>query len=251
MTNALTELRSSLERLRFERREIALFFRNDDVAGDEPSLRKLLGVFLAEDAPVNLQIIPAGPAGLTRAGASLLLEHWRARPDLFELNQHGWRHVNHERAGRQCEFGPSRSFAEQLADIASGRKILEEALGEAFSPVFTPPWNRCTAETLSVLDRLGYRGFSGLRKRETVSGYGFSDVSVTFDLFHWQPRARMKSVSEIVNGLSAQLRELDTIGIMLHHQVMDDDGFEFLALLLRVLSGSRAINLQLFQSLVC
>ncbi|MBO0800859.1 MAG: hypothetical protein J2P31_18740, partial [Blastocatellia bacterium] len=105
MTSALTQLRSSLDRLWSEvrgGRGISLFFRNDDVTDDEPSLRKLLGVFLAEAAPVNLQIIPAG---LTPAGASLLLEHWRARPDLFELNQHGWRHVNHERAGRKCEFG--------------------------------------------------------------------------------------------------------------------------------------------------
>jgi len=245
--NELAQLRSSLDRFRSEGREIDLFFRDDDVDEDEGSLRRLLGVFLEGEAPVNLQIIPDR---LTPAAASLLLRHHGLRPDLFELNQHGWRHINHEREGRKCEFGPSRNFDEQLADIVSGRKALEESLGAAFSLVFTPPWNRCTAETLRALDLLGFQGYSGFRSGEPVSGYVFRDVSVTLDLHRWRDGVVMKRVDEIVSELIAQLRELDTIGVMLHHKVMDEDGFDFLSRLLRELSGSRVINLHRFQSLL-
>jgi peptidoglycan/xylan/chitin deacetylase (PgdA/CDA1 family) len=244
--DALTQLRSSLDRLRSEGREIDLFFRDDDVDEDENSLRRLLSVFLEEEAPVNLQIIPGR---LTPAAASLLLRHHRSRPDLFEFNQHGWRHINHEREVRKCEFGPSRNFAEQLADIASGRRVLEEALGGAFSLVFTPPWNRCTAETLRALDRLGFQGYSGFRSGEPIRGYGFRDVSVTLDLHRWRNGVAMKRADEIVSELIAQLRELDTIGIMLHHKVMDEDGFDLLARLLEELSRSETISFHRFQSL--
>ncbi len=247
MKEGFAQLGSSLDRLRSEERKLDLFFRDDDVDEDEDSLRKLLGVFLDEEAPVNLQIIPDR---LTPAAASLLLRHHELRPDLFGLNQHGWRHINHEREGRKCEFGPSRNFDEQLADIANGRRALEEALGAAFTMVFTPPWNRCTPDTLRALDRLGFLGYSGFRSIETVSGYNFRDVSVTLDLHRWKNGVEMKKVDDIVAELTVQLRDHDAIGIMLHHKVMDEEGFEFLSLLLKQLSGSRVINFHSFQSLL-
>ena len=46
------------------------------------------------------------------------------RAGLVHLHQHGFRHVNHETTGRKCEFGPSRSHDQQLADIAEGRALM-------------------------------------------------------------------------------------------------------------------------------
>ena len=47
---------------------------------------------------------------------------WRAscvaRPGVG-LHQHGLAHVNHEREGRRCEFGPARGAAAQRRDIAA------------------------------------------------------------------------------------------------------------------------------------
>jgi hypothetical protein len=240
---ALIQLRSALARFRSEGRKFNLFFRDDDVDEDEDSLRRLLSIFLKEEAPVNLQVIPDR---LTPAGASLLLQHRQSRPDLFELNQHGWRHINHERKGRKCEFGPSRNFEEQFADLAKGKSVLEDAFGAAFSLVFTPPWNRCTPETLTALDRLGYHGFSGFRRVTQVSdfnNYGFHEVSVTLDFQRWKN-------DEIVRELIKQLPDLDAIGIMLHHKMMNDEGFEFLSYLLNELASSQVIKFQRFQSLL-
>ena len=76
------------------------------------------------------------------------------------LNQHGWRHVNHERAGRKCEFGASRGYEQQLEDIANGRRRMNEAFGDGWSPVFTPPWSRRAEETFRALDQLGFAALS-------------------------------------------------------------------------------------------
>ena len=72
------------------------------------------------------------------------------------LHQHGLAHVNHEREGRKCEFGPSRDAAAQRRDIADGRERLAALLGDRVDPIFTPPWNRCTADTGAVLAELGF-----------------------------------------------------------------------------------------------
>lgn len=228
-------------------RSVNVFFRDDDVADDEPSLRRLLDLFAEFQVPINLEIIPGK---LTEAAVSLLRAYRETHPDLFEFHQHGWMHVNHEREGRKCEFGASRSFNEQLADIRQGRGVLLDAFGEAFSPVFTPPWNRCTEATYRALDQLQFRALSKLRGKTEVTSYGFRELSVTLDLFRWKGGATMKEPGEFTEELHAQLREFDTVGIMLHHQVMDEAAFEFLALLLEELRGLGQIRFQTFQRLL-
>ena len=237
----------ALDLFEVERDAINVFIRNDDVDDGDPSLHGLLHLFLELEIPINLQIIPER---LTDAGIMLLRQYQNYRPDLFELNQHGWRHVNHEPAGRKCEFGASRSFEEQLVDIARGRDMLEHAFGKAFSPVFTPPWNRCTQDTYRALDQLSFLALSKLRGKESVTGYGFRELSVTLDLFRWKGGAAMKPVSEFVSELRVQLRELDTVGIMLHHKVMDDTALMLLRMVLNELRRSDAVRFHTFQSLL-
>jgi len=223
---------------------IDLFFRNDDVDEDDLSLRTMLDLFFRYQVPLNLQIIPGR---LTTACINTID---RARSNLLELNQHGWMHENHEHSGRKCEFGPSRSFDQQYEDIERGRKVLEEAFGSAFSPVFTPPWNRCTVETFRALDRLGFQALSRFQGDAPAGGYNFREVSVTLDLYRWQGGAMMKPPNELVDELIWQIEELHRIGIMLHHRVMDEEAYEFLALLLGELCLSRVIKFHTFQSLL-
>lgn len=245
--NDQPQLRAVLERLQAEKRTVNVFFRDDDVDDDEPSLRVLLNFFSELEVPLNLEIIP----GLLTDSAVTLLRGIHDRwPDVFELNQHGWMHVNHEREGRKCEFGAHRSFDEQLADIAKGREVLINALGDAFSPVFTPPWNRCTAATYQVLDELEFRVLSKLRSKDQIVGYGFRELSVTLDLFRWKSGAVMKPPGEFIGELMAQLNQLGTVGIMLHHKVMDEAAFGLLAPLLEELRRSEVIRFHTFRSLL-
>lgn len=246
MNEALLQLRAVLDELQKQQRIVNVFFRDDDVDEDEPSLRALLALFSALETPINLQIIPAL---LTDEAVQLLREAQVQRPDLIELNQHGWRHINHEVEGRKCEFGASRSFDDQLADIAQGREVLEQAFGNAFSPVFTPPWNRCTQDTYRALDKLGFRALSQLQGGHSVASYKFRELSVTLDLFRWKGGAVMKSSEEFIAELTAQLRELNLVGIMLHHKVMGDAALTLLQMVISELRCSEAIRFHTFQRL--
>ncbi len=225
---------------------LPFFLRDDDIDADEETLRELLDISLARRAPVNLEVIPGR---LTEAGIRLVSDHKRFTPDLIELDQHGWQHTNHETTGRKCEFGPSRSYEQQYADIAQGKALLEAAFEELFTPVFTPPWNRYTADTLRALQELGFVAFSGLGNGTPVAGYGFQDLSVTLDLYRWKEGVAMKAPTLFIEELITQLRAGDPIGLLLHHKVMDADAFAFLDGLLATLRRYPFIQFHTFATL--
>lgn len=244
---ALAQLDAARAQLLTQQRTVNLFFRDDDVAEDEGSLRALLGLFLHHEMPINLAIIPAS---LTAAATVWLRRCHDRRPDLLALNQHGWQHVNHEPTGRKCEFGGARNYQQQYADIRRGKEVLEQTLGAAFAPVFTPPWNRCTTDTYRALAELGFHALSALRVAQPVVGYSFRELSVTLDLYRWRGGAAMKAPGEFVSELIDQLRAGDTIGIMLHHKVMDATAWAWLAALLAHLRRCDFIKFHTFQSLL-
>ncbi|HWQ31542.1 MAG TPA: polysaccharide deacetylase [Blastocatellia bacterium] len=247
MKEVIAGLRPVCEQLQADRRRVRIFFRDDDVDEDEATLHRLLRIFLRHEAPVNLEIIPGR---LTKSAARLLRQYRDFRPRLIGLNQHGWQHVNHEPAGRKCEFGPSRSFDEQIKDISQGRAVLEAVFETAFFPAFTPPWNRCTNETAQALDELGFQVLSKDQCRLPAANYRFQEIPVTLDLYRWRQGPVMKAPAEIISDLSRQMREADRIGILLHHKVMDETAFEFLDLLTSELRAQSPVSLELFQSLL-
>ncbi len=235
-----------LEKMGEENKKIDLFLRNDDVDNDEETLQHLFDITLARHVPLNLEIIPGV---LTDSGIKLLDHHKHLHPTLFELNQHGWLHLNHEKEGRKCEFGISRTFDQQWEDISKGKALLEKIFGEKFYPVFTPPWNRCTEETHHVLDRLGFRVFSKDKGERPVTRFSFKEISTTLDLYRWKGKPSMKSPEEIVESLTIQMRETGPVGILLHHKVMNEEAFHFLDALLGLFCRYPNIRFHTFQSL--
>jgi len=247
MNSSFAQLKSALAERQRQTAPLRLFFRDDDVDEDEAALRRLLQLFLRRGTPINLGVIPGR---LTAAGGELLAQSVSAAPALLELNQHGWRHLNHEREGRKCEFGPSRTYAEQSADIARGQARMTEVFGPHWFPVFIPPWNRCAEDTYRALDQLGFRALSAKQGNSVVTGYGFKEISITLDLYRWRGGACLKSSEEIVDDLIAQLSRPQTIGVMLHHKVMDERAFSFLGSLLDTLASRPIVRFHTFQSLL-
>jgi len=227
-------LRAALDRLQQEGRETNIFLRDDDIDDDEETLRQLLDVTFGRGVPVNLEVIPAT---LSDDGVRLLRDYKGFDGNLVELHQHGWRHVNHETAGKKCEFGAARSFDDQLQDIAQGKARLEELLEERFFPAFTPPWNRCTDHTLRVLDQLGFQVFSADKNGQRRDGDNFREISITLDLYRWKGGAALKAPEEIIELLIEQMSRGETVGLLLHHKVMDGAAFSLLDFLLAELRG--------------
>ena len=241
------ELRENLELLQAEGKEVRIFFRDDDIDEDEETLIRLLDLFLSHGAPLNLAIIPDLLSDAT-VRQLLMRELWI--PESLGLIQHGWRHTNHEQEGRKCEFGISRSLADQFNDIARGKSRLEKAFGPRFYPAFTPPWNRCTEDTFGVLDELGFVVFSKDQGKEPVEGHRFQEISTTLDLYRWKDGATLKPADEIVPALISQMRELDRVGILLHHKVMDDTAFTFLDQLLKELRHCPQVRFHTLKTLM-
>jgi len=241
------KLSACLEKHAEAKKEINIFLRDDDADDDLETLRHLFDVTLASAVPLNLAVIPDA---LTEAGIRLLDNHKHLHPTLVELHQHGWSHLNHEKEGRKCEFGVSRTFDQQLEDISKGKALLEERFKDKFYPVFTPPWNRCTDDTLKALDRLGFKVFSKDKGKERATGFSFQEISTTLDLYRWKGNPTMKSPEEIVEQLVQQMEGDDPIGLLLHHKVMGQEEFKLLDQLLCVLRTSANVKFHTFQSLL-
>ena len=240
-------LKQVLEMRRAEGRDVHIFFRVDDIDQNDATLRRLLGVFLRMNTPVSLAVIPAR---LSRKAIDLLRAKKRHYPALIELNQHGWQHINHERDGRECEFGASRTFEEQLRDIAEGYRVMTEAFGDHWTRVFIPPWNRCNRETLRALARLGFVAISKEWGKTPTGDHKFQEFSITLDLFIRRTEAVMKDPSHFLAELVMQIREAETIGIQLDSKYMDAAALTFLEQLIQTLRIHPHVRFHTFQSLL-
>lgn len=183
---------------------VPVFFRDDDAGWGDERLLALLDDLAA--VPVDLAVIP------TALGEGLARE-LRGR-DGVGLHQHGRSHVNHEREGRKHEFGPTRPAARQRADIAAGRERLAALLGDRVDPIFTPPWNRCTAATGRCLVALGFEVLSRESRAEPLEVAGLRELPVHVDFVRLEPH-------ELARRAAATIRAGGPLGVMLHHEVMD------------------------------
>jgi hypothetical protein len=200
---------------------VDVFFRDDDAGWRDDRLFALLDVFERRGVAVDLAAIPA--AVTPRLARELLARE-------VAVHQHGWAHVDHEPAGRKCEFGPSRPRALQLADIAQGAGRLRDLLGPLVAPIFTPPWNRCTAATAGCLAELGLQCLSREWRAEP---FGLVDeLPIHVD---WLGRLPVgERLAESVGGGVA--------GVMLHHAAMDDAHLRALDELLALLDAHDAVR---------
>ncbi len=247
MNEELSLLRQALEQLEQEGRAIDVFFRDDDIDCKEDSLRRMLDVFYLHGVPVNLEVIPGA---LKDEAVGWLRQQLADFPGLIELNQHGWMHTNHELEGKKCEFGPSRSFEQQIADLAKGKHCMDQAFPGAWIPVFTPPWNRCTSDTYLAIEALGFRALSRDRGDVPVTAYNFAEISTSIDIIRWKGETRLKEPAEILAAVREQTRIDEPIGILLHHKVMTSAALSLLSLLIETLSRSRSVRFHRFQDLL-
>ena len=213
--------------------EVTVFFRDDDVGWRDDRLRDLLDVFAELGLPLDLAVIPTA----LDADAAHELAGWIERSDaLLGVHQHGYAHVNHEPDGeRKCEFGPARSRREQLRDIAAGRSRLVTLLGPAVEPIFTPPWNRCTAETASCLVELGFQMLSREARAPPFPVQGLRELPVAVDWLKRRDGERLPPEAIAVQAAEAVERG-GPVGVMFHHAEMDTASLGAAAELLALLA---------------
>jgi peptidoglycan/xylan/chitin deacetylase (PgdA/CDA1 family) len=196
---------------------VTFFFRDDDAGWRDDRLEALLDVFARQAVPIDLAAIPLDLSdGLARA----LLRRRESQP--LGIHQHGYAHVSHQAEGRKCEFGTDRPAEAQRIDIEDGQRRLRALLGPALEPMFTPPWNRCTAATGAALVDLGIAVLSRDRTAEPLGVDGLRELPVQVDWF-----AKRKGVplgrDAVGEQLAARAGEPAPLGVMLHHAEMDTE----------------------------
>jgi hypothetical protein len=196
---------------------VTFFFRDDDAGWADACLVTLLDVFARHEVPIDLAAIPVC---VTPPLARTLLARAARQP--LGLHQHGYLHVSHEVGGRRCEFGPNRPAAAQRADIAAGRRRLEQLFGAALEPVFTPPWNRCTAATGASLLELGIGVLSRDRTAVPLALDGLAELPVQVDWFAKRKGAPLGRAA-VGEQLATRAVEPAPLGVMLHHAEMEDE----------------------------
>ena len=220
-------------------RPLEVFFRADDVGVPSASFARLADLFRRHRTPLCLAVVPSW---LTRPRRRLLLETTGRDRSLWCWHQHGWRHMNHAGGGKKQEFGPERTRQALRQDLTRGRRRLEEELGENFVPVFTPPWNRCDGKTLELLSELGYHAVSRSANSRPPARDGLPDFQVNVDL-HTRPEADPESGWQRLWAELERARGGGRLGIMIHHQRMNEAAFDFLQLLLEAFGRNRRLRL--------
>lgn len=227
-----------------------VFFRDDDVGGLSPALRAVVELLIEERVPCNYQVVPMY---LSKESAEYIRDKRRKHPELFVLNQHGYKHEDH-RGGQHTyeEFGGHRPYDDQLGALGAGRRMLVEMLGNEFSgDVFTPPCHKYDENTLAALHTLGFRVLSagvkpGIPSRayyefgralkkvslfgKRVSYHGRStpssikELSASIDVDpDITPNGRAKTYEELVADFQVARAEQKIVGVMLHHEAYTSD----------------------------
>lgn len=230
MSDWLAPLRAALAE---RRAPVEFFVRDDDAGRADIQLFRLLDVFENRAAALDLAVIPAA----LQPQSAAALRQRRTRWPGLNFHQHGYAHVNHEREGRKCEFGPARGLARQQADIRMGKDRLAALLGEV-DPIFTPPWNRCTQETVSALAREGFRVLSREAKAAPLSLHDLYHLPVSVD---WRRRRGdvRESPSDAAAAMAEQVRGgAARVGLMLHHQNLDSEDLDALDALLNLVQAA-------------
>lgn len=224
---------------------LQVFFRADDIAIVDEPFRKLMKLFLSHQIPLCLAVVPDW---LDKVNWEAMQE-FDQNSSLWCWHQHGRSHSNHERHGKKCEFGDSRTWESISKDLVEGRLALVKTMGDLFYPVFTPPWNRCGSKTLKLLRDMQFRAISRSEGARPAAGDILPDLSVNVDL-HTRRENDMNEGWQNLVGEFSDAAASGRMGIMLHHQMMNNNAFSFLDMLLFEIRSSKNISSCTFRDLL-
>lgn len=192
------------------------FLRCDDVVKPDPAFLRVFRLFKAAGLPLSCAVIPAlaGPA------LASFLRAEAAAGTRLEALQHGLTHAEH--SGNKYlkhEFGHSRSYKTQRADIAEGKKLMGKLFGKLSKPVFVPPYHVYNSDTLKALSALGFKGISASRPLKPLPrGLAFLGTRVTVNEYDLKLKPRPLSLAVLRSRTVGALREgKGAAGIYFHH----------------------------------
>ncbi len=214
-----------------------VFFRADDIGIPSLRFQQLIECFQKHKLPLCLATVPAW---LTENRLKEIRLLTGVNNSQWYWHQHGQVHRNFERTGKKQEFGPARTKSEIHASLLKGKNRLEQMLGKDFRPVFTPPWNRCSSDTLQSLVDLGFKAVSRSKGARPETLHNLPDYQVNVDLHTRKETdpslALLNFLTELKQGLAS-----GQCGIMIHHQRMNRSALDLLDILLGLIQSNRKL----------
>ncbi len=236
-----------MERILLQRRVKAtqLFFRADDIGVSAMSFTALCRLFSHFGVPLALATVPAW---LNEKRAPSLFNVASPSDPLWCWHQHGWRHVNWEKNGKKSEFGTSRTETQKWRDLWRGYHKMRSIFGTQFLPVFTPPWNRMSRDTLLLLQQIGFEAVScdeTIPKRSRK--VKIRNFRICLDLHTRKIQHPQYAYDELMEGCANLFISREPAGIMIHHNRMNLNAFLFLAHFLDLAIRSPSIEITSFR----
>lgn len=214
--------------------EPLVFFRADDIGIPSSRFQQLIECFKKHNLPLCLATVPSW---LTEQRLKDLHQITGKNNSQWYWHQHGRVHRNFEKDGKKQEFGPARTKNDIQSSLGKGRERLEQLLDKDFHPVFTPPWNRCSGDTLQALADLCFKAVSRSKGARPETLTNLPDFQVNVDLHTRKeilPQLALENLlKELEQGLVSGL-----CGIMIHHQRMNRPALELLDILLGLIKSN-------------
>jgi len=230
---------------------VKVFFRNDDGGWADTQLERMCLWFKDRQLPLDIAVIPQE---MNRDSVSLISKWINDEYSKVHIHQHGYTHENHQQQGRGCEFGSDRDYEQQYNDISRGLAQLQRHFGNAVDPVFTPPWNRCTDDTVAALKKSHFKYLSRISGSTPLDalnsdGHGLSTLDVDVDWLKKTKGERLDDQALMAYTTKILTSRLDTrteedicVGIMLHHEHTHEQEYQLLDKLVEVLRESSNVS---------
>lgn len=220
------------------------YFRADDIGAGGRPFEALCALFREHGIPLAMAVVPAW---LSDSRCEQLFRVAPLDEPLWNWHQHGWRHVDWQRTGTKSEFGDGRPYEKQFRDISQGQKKMNSIFGEHLLHVFSPPWNRLCPTTIKVIQALQFKGISmmGPFPRGVKTGNDLKNLRIQVNLHSRKGRDGEGDFRLLCHELTSWTGRREPVGIMLHHQRMNDFAFQFLHELLHLLKhqvGARFLS---------
>jgi hypothetical protein len=229
-------------------RSTRIFLRDDDVTVLSQPFRRFFDLFAERGLPMSYQIIPER---FTSECADFLRAAQASAPKLVDLGQHGLRHQMMVRDKLEFyEFGPERTYRQQLDDILEGRALLRSRLGNDVPlDVFTPPRHRYDRNTLTAIKEAGFSvlsasSYTSLRHRGAYAvgrALGLTNLGRPGVPRHGSVRpdsglfelsvavgiddggAVTLSVDDAMREIARARRHTQDVGVLFHHEAFKGD----------------------------
>lgn len=202
---------------------VRLWWRDDDAGRPSPRLERLLDLARRHRVPLALAVVPDW---LEPEVTALIAGSAEAT-----VLQHGVAHRDHAAAGqRRIELGGTAAADMLAGPVRAGHGRLRHAFGGQFHDVMVPPWNRISAEVMAALPGWGFAGVSGWAETGPQVPAGLRRVDTHLDAVLWRDGRRCLDLAGLTARLAALIRAgaPEPLGLLTHHLVADDAGFEAL-----------------------